>query len=126
MTPASEGACLIVNADDYGYFDCVSKGILESASRGIVTATGVFANRPALPGARRLASGLRCPGRRRPPQSDGRESPDARHEESAVTLVGSLSGKIFRGHGSHFRSDRDRRPCGASGRRRSSAASNAG
>ena len=40
------GACLIVNADDYGYFDCVSKGILKSASDGIVTATGVFANAP--------------------------------------------------------------------------------
>jgi len=34
---------LIVNADDYGYFRCVSKGVLEAASRGIVTATGVFA-----------------------------------------------------------------------------------
>jgi predicted glycoside hydrolase/deacetylase ChbG (UPF0249 family) len=43
---AQEGACLIVNADDYGYFDCVSKGILKSASNGIVTATGVFANAP--------------------------------------------------------------------------------
>ena len=49
MTPASEGACLIVNADDYGYFDCVSKGILQSASHGIVTATGVFATAPHLP-----------------------------------------------------------------------------
>ena len=36
--------CLIVNADDYGSFDCVSKGILEAAARGIVTATGVIAN----------------------------------------------------------------------------------
>ncbi len=35
---------LIVNADDYGYFDCVSKGILESVGKGIVTSTGVFAN----------------------------------------------------------------------------------
>ena len=46
MTPASGGACLIVNADDYGYFRCVSKGILQSASQGIVTATGVFATAP--------------------------------------------------------------------------------
>jgi predicted glycoside hydrolase/deacetylase ChbG (UPF0249 family) len=36
-------AYLIVNADDYGYFDCVSRGILESARQGIVTATGIFA-----------------------------------------------------------------------------------
>ncbi len=36
--------CLIVNADDYGYFRGVSQGILEAAHRGIVTATGVFAN----------------------------------------------------------------------------------
>jgi hypothetical protein len=35
---------LIVNADDYGYFTCVSKGILKSATHGVVTATGVFAN----------------------------------------------------------------------------------
>jgi predicted glycoside hydrolase/deacetylase ChbG (UPF0249 family) len=41
---AAHDAYLIVNADDYGYFRCVSKGILEAASQGIVTATGVFAN----------------------------------------------------------------------------------
>lgn len=44
MTEAREPAWLIVNADDYGYFGCVSRGILEAAERGIVTATGVFAN----------------------------------------------------------------------------------
>jgi hypothetical protein len=41
---ADERACLIVNADDYGYFRCISKGILKSATHGVVTATGVFAN----------------------------------------------------------------------------------
>ena len=35
---------LIVNADDYGYFNCVSQGILDLARLGIVTATGIFAN----------------------------------------------------------------------------------
>lgn len=40
----TEPSYLIVNADDYGYFDCVSKGILDSARHGIVTATGIFAN----------------------------------------------------------------------------------
>jgi predicted glycoside hydrolase/deacetylase ChbG (UPF0249 family) len=40
---ARKPAYLIVNADDYGYFDCVSRGILESARQGIVTATGIFA-----------------------------------------------------------------------------------
>lgn len=40
--------CLIVNADDYGYFRCVSQGILAGARQGIVTATGVFANAPDL------------------------------------------------------------------------------
>ncbi len=44
MAPGIEGARLIVNADDYGYFRCVSEGILQSAAHGIVTATGVFAN----------------------------------------------------------------------------------
>lgn len=44
MKSASAPAYLIVNADDYGYFRCVSRGILEAARRGIVTATGVFAN----------------------------------------------------------------------------------
>ncbi len=43
MTPP---AYLIVNADDYGYFDCVSEGILEAARQGRVTATGLFANAP--------------------------------------------------------------------------------
>jgi predicted glycoside hydrolase/deacetylase ChbG (UPF0249 family) len=43
MLHASEPAYLIVNADDYGYFRCVSRGILRSAAHGIVTATGVFA-----------------------------------------------------------------------------------
>ena len=44
MTSESPWTYLIVNADDYGYFNCVSQGILKSASHGIVTATGIFAN----------------------------------------------------------------------------------
>jgi hypothetical protein len=44
VTNASTPAYLVVNADDYGYFRCVSRGILEAATNGIVTATGVFAN----------------------------------------------------------------------------------
>ena len=46
MDTSPEWACLIVNADDYGYFDCVSRGILASNEHGIVTATGIFANSP--------------------------------------------------------------------------------
>jgi predicted glycoside hydrolase/deacetylase ChbG (UPF0249 family) len=38
---------LIVNADDFGYFDGVSRGILHCAKAGVVTATGVMANGPA-------------------------------------------------------------------------------
>jgi predicted glycoside hydrolase/deacetylase ChbG (UPF0249 family) len=49
VATASPGPCLIVNADDYGYYACVSRGILEAATRGIVTATAVFANAPRLP-----------------------------------------------------------------------------
>jgi hypothetical protein len=37
---------LIVNADDFGYFPCVSQGIIEAARAGVVTATSVMANRP--------------------------------------------------------------------------------
>ena len=37
---------LIVNADDFGYFDCVSRGILKSIDSGSVTATGIMANGP--------------------------------------------------------------------------------
>jgi predicted glycoside hydrolase/deacetylase ChbG (UPF0249 family) len=40
----SQHAYLIVNADDYGYFNCVSQGILELARSGIVTATGILGN----------------------------------------------------------------------------------
>jgi predicted glycoside hydrolase/deacetylase ChbG (UPF0249 family) len=46
MMHEAGGAYLIVNADDYGYFDCVTAGILKAASLGIVTATGVIANVP--------------------------------------------------------------------------------
>jgi chitin disaccharide deacetylase len=48
MKPEPQPPCLIVNADDYGYFRCVSRGILAAGSQGIVTATGVFANAPDL------------------------------------------------------------------------------
>ena len=37
---------LIVNADDFAYFNCVSDGILELAAEGRVTATAVMANGP--------------------------------------------------------------------------------
>lgn len=50
-------AWLVVNADDYGYYRCVSQGILEAATRGIVSATGVIANREDFePSAERLAA----------------------------------------------------------------------
>lgn len=37
---------LIVNADDYGYFESVSTGIIEGAKAGCITATGIMANSP--------------------------------------------------------------------------------
>jgi hypothetical protein len=62
---AREPAWLIVNADDYGKYRCVSRGIVEAAERGIVTATGVFANAerfdahvPALRGCPALDAGV--------------------------------------------------------------------
>lgn len=39
---------LIVNADDYGYFPCVSRGILEAVGSGKLTATGILSNGPDL------------------------------------------------------------------------------
>jgi len=39
---------LIVNADDYGYFSCVSRGILQAARAGAISATGILANGPQL------------------------------------------------------------------------------
>jgi chitin disaccharide deacetylase len=45
---AHEPAYLIINADDFAYFKCVSRGILECVNQGTVTATGVFANSPFL------------------------------------------------------------------------------
>lgn len=39
---------LVVNADDFGYSPEISRGILECAQKGIVTATGVFGNAPKL------------------------------------------------------------------------------
>ena len=35
---------LIVNADDFGYYECVSKGIIQGAKSGCITATGIMAN----------------------------------------------------------------------------------
>jgi chitin disaccharide deacetylase len=45
---AREPVNLIINADDYGYFPCISRGILEAASAGALTATGILANSPGL------------------------------------------------------------------------------
>jgi len=39
-------ACLIVNADDFGYFRCVSRGIADAHAQGILTATAALANFP--------------------------------------------------------------------------------
>jgi chitin disaccharide deacetylase len=39
---------LIINADDYGYYPCISKGILGAGSSGVLTATGILANSPGL------------------------------------------------------------------------------
>jgi predicted glycoside hydrolase/deacetylase ChbG (UPF0249 family) len=39
----SDAVHLIVNADDYGYFDGVSRGILKAHREGVVSATGILA-----------------------------------------------------------------------------------
>ena len=39
---------LIVNADDFGYFPCVSRGIAKAAGLGAINATGILANGPQL------------------------------------------------------------------------------
>lgn len=46
MSQGTEKIRLIVNADDFGYFRSVSKGILEGARQGVITATGIMANSP--------------------------------------------------------------------------------
>lgn len=48
LNPAGEPRYLIVNADDFGYFPCVSKGIVEGARAGVISATSVMANRLGL------------------------------------------------------------------------------
>ncbi|MGZ8947231.1 MAG: carbohydrate deacetylase [Methylococcaceae bacterium] len=45
---AREPIHLIINADDYGYYPCISQGILDAVSSGAVTATGIMANSPDL------------------------------------------------------------------------------
>jgi chitin disaccharide deacetylase len=45
---AATAVRLVVNADDFGYFDEVTRGIVDAAREGVVTATGVMANGPAL------------------------------------------------------------------------------
>lgn len=39
---------LIINADDYGYFPGVSRGIIECAKQGVISATGILSNSPYL------------------------------------------------------------------------------
>ncbi|HZW37373.1 MAG TPA: ChbG/HpnK family deacetylase [Candidatus Deferrimicrobiaceae bacterium] len=46
MSKEPPPASLIVNADDFGYSQSVSRGILDAARKGVVTATGVLANSP--------------------------------------------------------------------------------
>ena len=47
IQPTDDGAAyLIVNADDFGYYRCISAGIAHAHSDGIVTATSVLSNYP--------------------------------------------------------------------------------
>lgn len=48
LRAAEQGIDLIVSADDFGYFRCVSAGIVHAHRHGIVTATAVLANSPRL------------------------------------------------------------------------------
>ncbi|MCP5004776.1 MAG: ChbG/HpnK family deacetylase [Planctomycetes bacterium] len=48
MNSRSDYISLIINADDYAYFESVSKGIIEGAKAGVITATGIMANSPHL------------------------------------------------------------------------------
>lgn len=48
MRTARRPIHLIVNADDYGYFPGISKGILDAAASGRVCATGILPNSPDL------------------------------------------------------------------------------
>ncbi len=41
-----EVAKLVINADDYGYFPGITRGILDCVRAGRVTAVGIMANRP--------------------------------------------------------------------------------
>jgi chitin disaccharide deacetylase len=45
---AREPIHLIINSDDYGYFPCISRGILEAARSGSLTAISILANSPNL------------------------------------------------------------------------------
>ncbi len=50
---------LIINADDFGVFTCVSRGILEAVRAGVVTAVGVMATGRAFGMVRELAAEAR-------------------------------------------------------------------
>jgi predicted glycoside hydrolase/deacetylase ChbG (UPF0249 family) len=47
MSIASQGRCVIVNADDFGFSLKISEGILRAHREGIVTSTTLVANMPA-------------------------------------------------------------------------------
>ncbi len=49
---------LIVNADDFGLNDGVSRGILQSMEEGIVTSTSIMMNMPSVEGAITLAAAV--------------------------------------------------------------------
>lgn len=42
----TDSVALIINADDFGFFSAVSKGIVKCAQTGAISATGIMANGP--------------------------------------------------------------------------------
>jgi predicted glycoside hydrolase/deacetylase ChbG (UPF0249 family) len=46
LNNSREPIFLVINADDYGYFSCISRGIIDCVSKGAVSATALMSNGP--------------------------------------------------------------------------------
>lgn len=90
--------CVIINADDFGFSEGVSRGILRAHLQGVVTSTTVAANMPAagpslslLRDAPRLGVGVHLNCTQGPPLSDlGRAmlaGPDGRMNFTAMGVI---------------------------------------
>jgi len=119
---SAPGAYLIVNADDYGYFRCVSRASSRPPHAALL-------QRPAFSPMRRIFASTRVAPRlpgsgcRQSPEPDVRRSAYQRLPQKAVAMVGTFPGEV-RSPRASLRKPSAPKTSEANGGPRSTAASN--